>query len=165
MQKRDSKYILIVLIMFIIGWFSNDIYSFITDMNKESPFSLSSNEVKSPSDWIDENQVKIRNKEVTIIISNATWAKFTDTNSMDPVIDESSHAIKLIPEKPSQLSKGDIISYKSDQLGAVIIHRIIDINIDDKGIYFITKGDNNKAADPEKVRFNQITGVVVAILY
>ncbi|MEE9525935.1 MAG: signal peptidase I [Candidatus Woesearchaeota archaeon] len=144
---------------------SNNAFGFLIDLNKEQPFSFYSNEIKSPGDWIKENQVRIMDNEVTIVISNATWAKFTNTNSMDPVIDEKAHAIKLIPEKTSQLSEGDIISYRSTKVNAVVIHRIIDIGVDDEGVFFVTKGDNNKDTDPEKVRFHQITGVVVGILY
>ncbi|MBR9691405.1 signal peptidase I [Candidatus Woesearchaeota archaeon] len=159
------KFLAIILSIFIFGWFANNAYSFLTDISKERPFSISSNEIKSPGDWIQENQVKIRDKAVTLVIKNATWAMFTDTNSMDPVIDAESHAIKIMPQKASELSIGDIISYRSSSINGIIIHRIIDKRDDEQGIYFITKGDNNRYSDPEKVRFSQITGVVVGILY
>jgi len=166
-MQKNSKFNLIIflLIIFISGWFSNDIYSLITDLNKEQPFSLSSNEVKSPSDWVKEEQIKMSDSNVNLIIKNATWAKFTDTNSMDPVIDSESHALKLIPTSPKQLNPGDIISFKSSKFNSVIIHRIVEKGKDNKGIYYITKGDNNKYPDSQKVRFSQITGVVVGIIY
>ncbi len=167
MNKKSSKIniMIFVLLVFIFGWFSNNIYSLLTDLNKEKPFSLASNEIKSPSDWIDEKQVKIRDRYVSLIIKNATWAKFTDTNSMDPVIDSESHAIKIMPSDPSKLDLGDIISFRSPKMNGIIIHRIVEKNTDKDGVYFITKGDNNKYPDSEKVRFDQITGVVVGILY
>ena len=168
MRKRDGsklKFLMALLVIFLMGWFSNNIYSFLTNIDKEQPFSISSNEIKSPGDWIKENQVKIRDKAVTIVIKNATWATFTDTNSMDPVIDSTSHAIKLIPQKPTELHVGDIVSFESEIANGIVIHRIIDRKVDEQGLYFITKGDNNKNPDSQKVRFDQITGVVVGILY
>ncbi|MBD3354839.1 signal peptidase I [Candidatus Woesearchaeota archaeon] len=167
MNKKNSKLniVIFVLLIFIFGWFSNNVYTLLTDLNKEKPFSLASNEIKSPSDWIDEKQVKIRDRYVSLIIRNATWAKFTDTNSMDPVIDSESHAIKLMPSDTSGLNPGDIISFRSTKMKGIIIHRIVEKNTDEDGVYFITKGDNNRYPDSEKVRFEQITGVVVGILY
>ena len=151
------------VVIFTLGWFSTNVYSFFTDLNKEKPFSIYSNELKSPGNWIKENQVLINKNEVTILIPNATWSTFTDTNSMDPVFDAANHAIKLKPKDPSELKVGDIVSYESDE--GIIIHRIIDKGVDEQGVYFIAKGDNNKHPDPWKIRFGQITGVVVGILY
>ena len=153
----------IVLAVFILGWFSNNVYSFFTDLNKERPFSIYSTEVKSPGNWIKENQVRIMGNEVEILIDNATWSTFTDTNSMDPVFDVHNFAIKIKPKHLSDLKEGDIVSYKSNR--GIIIHRIVEIKKDESGSYFVMKGDNNNQVDPEKVRFEQITGVVVGILY
>jgi len=82
---------------------------------------------------------------------------------MDPVIDFKSHALKIKPNSQEELTIGDIVSFESPR--GIIIHRIIDKEQDEQGIYFITKGDNNKHQDPYKVRFDQITGVVIGILY
>ena len=46
-----------------------------------------------------------------------------------------------------------------------IIHRVIDTGRDKEGTYYITKGDNNPVKDSEKVRFNQIKGLLIAIIY
>lgn len=45
------------------------------------------------------------------------------------------------------------------------VHRVVDIGNDNTGIYFTTKGDNYYKEDPDKVRFSQIEGIVVGILY
>jgi len=42
---------------------------------------------------------------------------------------------------------------------------IKEIDKDDKGIYYITKGDNLKSNDNIKIRFKQIEGVIVGIFY
>lgn len=128
---------------------------------KEVPYSDSGVEIYSPGNWISKEQIKIYNNSVLLKIENATIAEFTDTNSMDPVIDEDSNSIEIKPTK--DLKIGDIISYKTGN--KKIIHRIVDISEDEEGIYYILKGDNNQFADKEKVRFEQISGVVVGILY
>ena len=69
----------------------------------------------------------------------------------------------LLPKNESELSIGDIISYK---LGKnVIVHRIMTIEYDTTGWYTLTKGDNNKIVDPDKVRFEQIEGKIVVLIY
>jgi hypothetical protein len=167
MRRKGGKlkFFIVLIVIFLMGWFSSEVYSFFHNWNKEQPFSLSSNEVKSPGDWVKESQVRMRNQSVTIMVPNATWATFTDTNSMDPVIDSTSHAIKVMPKNESDIKIGDIVSYQPDDLEGIVIHRIVEKGIDEQGTFFITKGDNNKSPDPSKVRFSQITGVVVAIVY
>ena len=50
-------------------------------------------------------------------------------------------------------------------LGGLIIHRITSIGYDNDGWFCNTKGDNNAVTDPEQIRFSQVNGVVVAIIY
>ena len=137
--------------------------------NVEKPASLNlfdsfSKEKASPSDWVKENQIHVYNDKVVIDLENAKWGKFTDTNSMDPVLDINCNSIELVPEKPEQIEEGQIVTYKSEYADGVIIHRVIQKGQDEQGTYFTLKGDNNSAADPGKVRFNQIETVVVGIL-
>lgn len=155
---QNSKPVLIIAFvsLFLLGWIANEGTDYLNH-------PIESNEVRSPGDWIQEKNVKITDNAVILVVPNASWSTFTDSNSMDPVLDITAHAIKLTPQKPAYLKIGDIVSYKSKK--DMVIHRIIDINEDEQGIYFITKGDNNPSPDPEKVRFSQITGVVVGILY
>ncbi|RMF06772.1 hypothetical protein D6764_01485 [Candidatus Woesearchaeota archaeon] len=117
----------------------------------------------SPADRIKEDQIKVYNDRIVIELEGARWAKFTDTNSMDPVIDKEANAIQVVPEDPDTIQEGDIISYEYD--GRTIIHRVIRTGYDDNGWYAITKGDNIKEPDPEKVRFSQVKKIVVGILY
>ena len=117
----------------------------------------------SPSDWIKEEQIRVLKDKVVIELNDATWASFTNTNSMDPFIDEDSHAIEIIPENQDDIHVGDVISYNSSF--GQIIHRVIEKDVDEKGMYYIVQGDNNPLADPIKVRFNDVTGVVVAVIY
>ena len=120
-------------------------------------------EIQSPSNWIQESQIHVYPNQIILDINHASWARFTNTNSMDPFIDEDSHAIEIMPTYPIQIQVGDIIAY---QLGdTVVIDRVIERGIDSIGYYYIVKGDNNAVQDPTPVRFEQVRGVVVAVIY
>jgi len=118
----------------------------------------------SPGDHIKESQIKVFNDRVELDIENAIWSKFKDTNSMDPFLDEGANGIEIIPSNEEEIQVGDIISYESIE-GGIVIHRVIGVSEDEEGIYFITKGDNNPVQDPEKVRFEQVKGILVGIIY
>ena len=126
---------------------------------------LTNEEKPSPSNWIDERQIIVEGDKVTINIEGAQWSKFTDTNSMDPVIDENANAIQIIPKDESQVHVGDIVSYKSEYADGTIIHRVIEIGYDENGWYCLMKGDNNKSNDPGKIRFSQIKRITIAVIY
>lgn len=82
------------------------------------------------------------------------------SNSMYPVIKRGD--IAIIEEKSieelNNLEKYDIISYKLDNI--VVVHRIIAIEKHNNQVLYITKGDNNNMADKEKVKPEQINGIV-----
>ncbi len=84
---------------------------------------------------------------------------------MVPVIDKGSTVLTIEPSSPERISAGDIIFFKAEGYETHIVHRVVDINEDAEGLYFVTKGDNNKTEDPFKVRFSDIVGVVVGIIY
>ncbi len=120
-------------------------------------------EQSSPSDWIKEEQISVYGHKIVLDVANATWSRFTDTNSMDPFLDETSNAIQVLPQNPELIEVGDVISYKVSS--TVFIHRVIEKGVDGDGLYYIVKGDNNSLRDPFKVRYQDVQGVVVAIIY
>ena len=123
-------------------------------------------EQSSPSDWIKEEQIYVYGHKIVLDVANATWSRFTDTNSMDPFLDETSNAIQVLPQDPELIEVGDVISYRVGHTSSdVFIHRVIEKGVDDKGVYYIVKGDNNSLRDPFKVRYGDVHGVVVAIIY
>jgi len=126
-------------------------------VNSKSPERI------SPYNWINENQIHVLNDKIIIDIPNPEWAAFTNTNSMDPVIDEAANAIEIVPDSPDDVHLGDIVSYRKG--GDTIIHRVIGKGEDSEGVFFIMKGDNNPSKDPGKIRFEQIQRIVVAIIY
>ena len=161
----NKKQVITVLFAFMLGLIFNDAYSELSSV--ERPLSLFQDGVEkdSPGDWIKEDQIKVYNDRIIIDLKDAEWASFTNTNSMDPVLDETANAIEVIPKSNEGIHVGDIISYNSEYADGTIIHRIIKIDKDDKGWYCIVKGDNNQSPDPGKIRFNQIRRVLVAIIY
>ncbi len=157
----------LALIAFVIGWFANSSSAILQGgktRQMTAGISMSAPERASPHDWIKQERIRVYDNKVIIYINNPEWAMFTNTNSMDPVLDETANAIEIVPKGEKDIHVGDIASYKS-RSGGVIIHRVIKTGTDDKGWYATFKGDNNPVADPERVRFSQIERVVVAIIY
>ncbi len=117
----------------------------------------------SPSDWITEDQISVYSDKVILNVLNPIWAKFTNTNSMDPFIDELANAIEIKPRSAEQIQIGDVISYQTSY--GTVIHRVVQKNADTQGVYYIVQGDNNTLQDPVKVRFAEVEGVVIAVIY
>jgi hypothetical protein len=119
----------------------------------------------SPGDHIPESDIIVYGDRVILDIQGAQWSTFTDTNSMDPIIDQGANAIQKVPKSVDEIGVGDIISYESEFADGIIIHRVVEKGQDENGVYFVAKGDNLPTNDPGKIRFNQIKRVVVAIVY
>lgn len=117
----------------------------------------------SPKDRISQDQISVYKDRVVLDIENPSWAKFTDTNSMDPFIDAGANSIEIKPKSAADISTGDVISYYHGE--DLIVHRVILVGEDSEGIFYIVKGDNNSRPDPEKVRFEQVNGILVAVIY
>ena len=133
---------------------------------KECNAEISSGKEKpSPQNRIKEKDVLVFNNEVIIKIGNADWRKFINSNSMDPLIDEGTTTIEIKPKNEEEIKIGDIIAYNIGGIDYALVHRVVEIGNDEEGIYFITKGDNYFKNDQYKVRFSQVEGVVVGILY
>ncbi len=158
--------------VYVIGADEFHSYSEIEDGTAEtnkpaflSIFDTTADELPSPSDWVKESQIHIYNDKIIIDIDSPQWSEFTDTNSMDPVIDTGANAIEIVPSSPGQIHVGDIISYESQYAEGTIIHRVVETGTDSSGWYCFVKGDNLPTQDPGKIRFDQIRRVVVAVVY
>ncbi|MBS3146524.1 hypothetical protein J4471_02395 [Candidatus Woesearchaeota archaeon] len=157
---------LVILIAFFSGFLVDSLF-FRLNSPKELPFNslFSVNYEKvSPSDSISEKDIEIFPNKVIINIENSRLSSFEDTNSMDPLFDINHNGLEVKAEC-SQLSLGDIISYKANWIDGIVIHRIIDIKEDKQGAYFLTKGDNSNRIDPQKIRCNEIQNKLIGVLY
>lgn len=153
--------ILAGILVFLLGWLSNSVYS----ERSESPLTIGPREIISPSDIIKENQIVIHKDKIVINIDNASWTRYADTNSMDPVLDKNANGLQIVPELEDDISIGDIITYKPEWSDKLVVHRVIYTGEDDLGKYFITKGDNSTRTDPGKIRFNQIKYILIGVIY
>lgn len=156
--------------VFIMGWIAASIFYNYSYIGLEKPLSFDillgvSPELSSPSDHIPEESIHVLQDKVVLDIKDAQWASFTDTNSMDPFIDTGANSIEIKPKSRDEIRMGDVISFKADFDDGIIIHRVVGIGKDEQGAYYITKGDNNPLADPGKVRFEDINGIVVGVVY
>lgn len=156
-----KKAILFGLLLLVIGWLANDVYS----VAYEKPAVFVSKERISPSDRIQDSDLLIYEDKIVINVKDASWAKYTDTNSMDPLLDINSVGIEVQPTSELDLQIGDVVSYEAKYTDGLVCHRIVDIGYDKDGWYAITKGDNTSINDPDKVRFEQIKYVLVGVLY
>lgn len=161
--------LIIIILVFISGWTLSDMFN---SMNSEQPSTITgalinniNNERASPSNIVPEEDIHVYKDRIVIEIDNAVWARFADSNSMDPVLDKGANAIQIVPTSLDQIKVGDIISFKSNYQSGIIIHRVVEQGADKDGWYVITKGDNNTYRDPEKVRFEDIKKVLVGIIY
>jgi signal peptidase I len=137
----------------------------------ESPFSegfgfLNDYSEKTPSDFIKEEDIKIEDNKLIISLTGASISRYAPTGSMIPVLDEKSNGIRIVPDSEKDIDIGDIVTFnqKVDEKEYLIVHRVIEKGEDEKGIYFITKGDNNSLNDG-KIRFSDIKYVTIGILY
>ena len=135
-----------------------------TPLTMASLFSEPTTEKPSPYDWIKQEQISVKKDQVVIDLKGAVLARFVNTNSMDPILDEHATGIEIVPDSLTDIHIGDIVSYKSND-SEVIIHRVVFIGVDNKGWYALMKGDNNDARDPERIRFEQIQRVLVGVIY
>ena len=134
-------------------------------VEKECTNGISNGEEKpSPVDRIKDSDINVFGNRVVINIKNAGWRKFIDSNSMDPLIDEGTTTIEIKPKNANEIKVGDIIAYNVDGYDYAFVHRVMEIGNDENGVYFITKGDNYWQED-SKVRFPQVEGIVVGVLY
>ena len=178
--------IALALVVFLLGWLSHTFYTDLLPASAEplpaypewdqesgeqtiiaQPAAFGNREKASPADRLKLSNVRVWSDQVIInapLGREFETAIFTNTNSMDPLIDEGTQAIQLVPTSPREIMVGDIISYDAGKYG-IIIHRVIQIGQDENGWYAIVKGDNNPAPDPIKVRFNMIRRVLVGVLY
>ena len=153
-----------VLAVFGLGWISSSMYAVAENANAQKPFG-GQGTTATPENRISENQIHVYDDRIILDVKNASWASFTPTHSMEPLISDQSHGIEIKPKSNSDIKIGDVISYSSDFTTGLVIHRVISTGYDETGWYAIVKGDNNAEQDPGKVRFDKINGVLIGIIY
>lgn len=78
------------------------------------------------------------------------------SGSMADVFNVGDIVIIKEVKQQEKLEIGDIITFKKNE--TIVTHRITNITKSYENLEFTTKGDNNNAQDPEKVKFQEIEG-------
>jgi signal peptidase I len=117
---------------------------------------------KAPGNWIQEKDITIKGEYIQIHAPNASLSKYAATGSMKPTLDKGTNGIRIPPQGEETIQEGDIISYKWGN--NIIVHRVIEKGKDEKGTYYITKGDNNNLTDG-KIRYKDILYITIGVLW
>lgn len=125
-------------------------------------FIFPDKKVFSPGDFIKEENIYADNEKVIIYLEKPILSRYNNSGSMLPTLNEFSNGVSFKPNSLDEVNVGDVVSFEQD--GISIIHRVVEKNVDEKGVYFITRGDNNNV-DDEKIRYEDIDSVIVAIIY
>jgi signal peptidase len=80
------------------------------------------------------------------------------SGSMTPTL-QVGDVIIAVEASPNDIKIGDIIQYSGEN--EIIAHRVVDIQQEGGTRYFITKGDDNNAPDPEPVSPSQVIGKLI----
>ncbi len=156
---------IILLFVSLYSLFSSGYINVEKPLLRLNEFGSSFFDKPSPGNWIKENQILLYEDRIVIFIPNATISTYADTNSMDPVLDSTANGIEIVPQSIEDIHVGDIIAYESKPGSReLIVHRVIEIGIDEEGWYCIPKGDNTINSDG-KIRFERIKYILIAILY
>lgn len=159
MDKKKTLYFSSLIMLFILGWFLNSVIQTIS-IHQEKPF-LGDKEISSPYNRIKEDDLQLFPDKLIINFPGIALASYTDTNSMDPLLDEKTTGVEVIPRTEEEIHIGDIVAYESNN--DLIPHRVIQIGGDEQGWYAIVKGDNSESL--EKIRFKQIKYVLIGVFY
>lgn len=119
--------------------------------------------ISAPQKRVDLKDLAITKDAAIISVKELTPGIIAPTGSMYPLLQGDTIVLEKTPENHNELIPGDIIIFESKDTR--IIHRIIEIGWDEEGWFAITKGDSNPFEDPFKVRFEDVRGVVVGIIY
>jgi len=162
--------ILSFCLIFLLGFFSANFIGSLAEyanFKTEIPFLNNfllnfSGNTSAPSDFVSENQIEIYQDKIVINVDDASISRYAPTGSMVPVLNENSNGIRIKVSSPDEINVGDIISFYSGE--DLIIHRVIEKGVDEKGIYFITKGDSNPVSDG-KIRFEDIEYKTIGVIW
>jgi len=155
-------FIVIFLIGFITALFVGLFFVSGVEFPLLKNLSVSYNVNVSPSDYINEDNIKIYEDKIVIFVEDASLSRYASTGSMRPLLDSGSNGIRIKPKNENDINIGDIITFRDK--GVLVVHRVINKGIDEYGVYFITKGDNNIISDG-KTRFIDIEYKTIGVIY
>ena len=84
--------------------------------------------------------------------------------SMTPNINVWDVIVSKKVDKPEDIKVGDVITFistSSISRGMTITHRVIGIGMDEQGVTYTTKGDNNLSPDGAPAKYDNVIGKVI----
>ena len=157
-------FVLMVLI-FVLGWYSNFVYSHYSNIGLELPFGINaSRNLSVPQDYIKPEDIEIQEDKIIITVADAAISKYANTDSMLPIIDYTANGLEIVPEC-SKIKVGDIIAYEAAWTDATVVHRVVEVIEGNQGRYFLLKGDSSPFKDPEPVSCAQVKYQLIGVLY
>ena len=139
--------------------------SWIYASRRRISLTISAQELPSPKPRllhrVGYNKIRAMSKGIS---DSITISGITNTNSMEPLIDEGHLALIEDPPRKEDLIVEDIILFFRVIDRQRVLHRIIEVGVDENGWYCITRGDNTVWIDG-KIRYNNVLGVCVGIIY
>jgi len=170
MEKFQTTLIVLSFcIVFLLGFVSanflgvlSEYSNFSTEVPLLNNFLGLSQNSSAPSDFVSENQIEIYDDRVVIYVDYASLSRYAPTGSMIPILDENSNGIRVPVNSAEEINIGDIISFYDGN--DLIVHRVIEKGTDEKGVYFVTKGDNNPV-DDGKIRIEDIKHKTVGVIW
>jgi hypothetical protein len=146
--------------VFYLGWYAG------SDMKDCRPAWLDKTQdlTNNIPDMIPEQNIHIFPGKL-VLEGDYQLSSFADSNSMLPVLDSGSSGIEVPVYADTILERGNIISYKLEGRNYTVVHRIIDIQEDAKGIYYTTQGDYLQEPDPYKVRQDQVQRLMIGVIW
>jgi len=154
--------ILIILVLFLITLLLLDSFGKETPLLKLTELGASVFDKQSPSDIVDEQNIRVYSDRIVIYVENASVSRYAGTKSMDPLLDSTANGIEIPVTSKEQIHVGDIVAYEDGE--SLIVHRVTKIGEDEQGWFCVTKGDN-APTDDGKIRFSQIKFLTIAIIY
>jgi hypothetical protein len=166
-NKIKFVFVLLAIAVFLTGFFLGGFFlnkspeaSGLVVLDNQEKF-----EVLSPKDRILKDNINVYSNKIVIDVKDAMWAEFKNTGSMEPVLYEGANSFEVKPDSYNDIIIGDVISYNVNYSDSLIVHRVVKTEFDENGWYAIVKGDNLDSPDVDKVRFEQIHGVLIGVFY
>jgi|SRR3989344_1434535 len=163
----DKNKFIIFCIVFLAGFLCANFAFYVFLYGFELPFSnnlgfFNEPNKSAPHDIIKDNEIEVLDDRVIIHLSKPSVSKYAPTGSMIPVFDNGANGIRIKPNSIEDIEVGDIISFRKENI--LIVHRVIEKGKDEKGDYFITKGDNTNITDG-KIRFEDVEYITVGVIW
>jgi signal peptidase len=74
--------------------------------------------------------------------------------SMEPALPLGSVAVAR-PVTPDEVGVGDIIAFEGSRESSPVLHRVVDVRVENGERLFVTRGDANPVSDPRPVRLER----------